>query len=330
MVDMEYKVPFVNFGAQYRAHRDEYDTAIQDCLNSGKLVLQDQLATFEKNLAKRLGMKYAVGVNSGTDALILALKAKEITGQKITTSAYTFKATMEAIAHTGNTPVPVDINFRLAPEVMLPVHIEGMTSYSKEAIMEDAAQAIGGKGIGYTGTIALSFYPAKILGTIGDGGAVVTDDENIYEKVKLLRHHWQTDSNERFAYTSRLDNVKAAFLDVKLKYLDEMLNRRREIAEKYAELVDVVDLPIYQSGRVWQDYVIRTKEPKKLAEYLTGVGIQTLGVGLVPPHRALNLPGEFPETDRLYQEMMRLPCNETLTDEQVEYVIKHVKEYFTK
>lgn len=326
----EYKVPFVNFGAQYRAHKEEYDGAIQGCLNDGKLILQDKLATFEENLAKRLGMKYAVGVNSGTDALILALKAKEITGQKITTPGYTFKATYEAIHHTGNTPVPVDINFRLAPNVMLPVHIEGMTSFSKEAIIEDAAQAIAAKGIGYSGTISLSFYPAKILGGMGDGGAVVTDDKEVYEKVKLYRHHWQTDKNERYAYTARLDNVKAAFLDVKLKYLDSMLERRREIADKYADLVDYVDLPIYQTGRVWQDYVIRTKEPKKLVEYLASVGIQTLGAGLTPPHKALNLGGDLPETERLYAEMLRLPCNETLTDEQVDYVIHHVKEYFAK
>ena len=326
------KIPFVNFGAQYLAHKEEYDEAIHKCLEKGKLILQEDVGEFEENLAKKLGMKYAVGVNSGTDALFLALIAKGVKDKEfISTSGYTFKATIEAIKNNGVYPYITDISEdRIAKDVNLPVHIEGMVCKSENAIIEDACQAIGAKGVGYSGTACYSFYPAKILGGFGDGGAVVTNDKDIYERIKLLRHHWQTNKDEKFAYNSRLDNVQAAFLNVKLKYLDEILIRREEIAEKYKELKDIVGLPIYQDGRVWQDYVIRVSDPKRLADYLAEQGIQTLGVGMTPPHIALNLGIELPNVEKLYKEMLRLPCNETLTNEEVGYIIEKVKEFYVE
>jgi len=323
------KVPFVNFGAQYRAHKEEYDEAINRCLEGGKLVLQEDLERFEANLAKRLDMKYAVGVANGTDALILALKAKGIENRYVSTPGYTFKATQEAVVHTGNALSIVDIDeHRLAPYVQIPVHIEGMVCQSPSAIIEDGAQAIGADGVGYSGTFTLSFYPAKILGCFGDGGAVLTDDKDVADKVKLLRHHWQTDQEEQYAHNSRLDNVQAAFLDVRLKYLDEILARRAEIAEKYKELQGIVELPYYQEGRVWQDYVIEAADPLGLVEFLKQNGIETLGYNMVPPHIAQNLGIELPNTERLYARMLRLPLNETLTDEQIDYVISKVKEFY--
>lgn len=326
----KFSVKFVDFGAQYRAHKEEYDEAITRTLNSGKLILQEDGEKFEENLAKFMGMKYAVAVANGTDAILLALIAKGIKGATILTSGYTFKATHEAIVHSGNSLVIEDVNsLRLldTDKTCIPVHIEGSVSRCPNAIMEDAAQALGAKGVGYSGTVSLSFYPAKILGCFGDGGAVVTNDKDVYEKVKLLRHHWQTNENEEYAYNSRLDNVQAAFLNVKLKYLPDILKRREEIANMYKALEGYVDLPYYQEGRVWQDYVIETEQPGMLAGFLKAKGIQTLGHGMTPPHKAFGTGQQLPNTEELYSRMLRLPCNETLSNEQVEYVIESVKEY---
>jgi dTDP-4-amino-4,6-dideoxygalactose transaminase len=324
-------VKFVNFSAQYRAHRDEYDKAIVSCLNEGKLVLQEHLEAFEVNLAKRLGMKHAIGVANGTDALVLALLAKGVSGV-VAVPGYTFKATMEAVYHAGCRLKILDTDesrlMKPTHEPCIPVHIEGTVSHQPNAIIEDGAQAIGARDLGYSGTFTLSFYPAKILGGFGDGGAVLTNDDEVARKVRLLRHHWQTNENEEFAYNSRLDNVQAAFLDVKLKYLDEILARRKEIAIKYLNGLDgVVGLPFPQEGRVWQDFVIRVDEPTKLAEFLKAKGIETLGYGMTPPHKALNL-GTLPNTEKLYQEMIRLPLNETLENEQINYVIDSVREFY--
>ncbi len=324
-------VPFVNFGAQYLAHKDEYDEAIQRPLTSGKLILQEDLEHFEENLAKFLGMKYAVGTADGTNALILAMHALgEKMPQNVNVTDYTFKATHEAIYHTNHVGHRVDINpmTRMpVAQVDLSVHIEGMVSHSTNAVLEDACQALGAKGVGYSGTACFSFYPAKILGCFGDGGAIATNDKDVYDQVKLLRHHWQTNVYEQFGFNSRLDNVQASFLNVKLKYLPEILKRREQIAMKYKELEGYVGLPFYQEGRVWQDYVITTPDSAKMTAWLKEQGIQTLGQGMTPPHKAMNTTVDLPNTIELYKTMLRLPCNETLTDEQIEYVIAKVKEY---
>lgn len=149
---MSYKVPFVNFGQQYRDHKEEYDEAITKVLESGKLILQEDGEKFEENLAKFTGMKYALGVADGTNALIIALKAKGVGPRKdIQVTDYTFKATHEAVAHTGNFLQRADIDEnRLALNTHIPVHIEGMVAHSDRAIIEDGAQALGAKGVGFS------------------------------------------------------------------------------------------------------------------------------------------------------------------------------------
>lgn len=325
------KVPFVDFGAQYSQHKEEYDKAIQGCLTSGRLILQKELGEFEQNLADFLGMKYAVGLNSGTDALFLGLKVLKPTEPFLLTSGYTFKATHEAIAHNDIRPELLDVDDnRLALNADVPVHIEGMVAHSDNAIMEDACQALGAKGIGYSGHIALSFYPAKILGGFGDGGAFVTNDKKAADQVRLYRHHWQTNEGEKMAYNSRLDNVQAAFLNVKLKHLPEILKRREEIAEMYKALPKEIKLPYYQEGRVWQDYVIEVDpaDVEPLTLWLTSNGIQTLGHGMTPPNVAQKTGKRLLKTEMLYASMLRLPCNETLTNEQIQYVIDKITEYY--
>ena len=197
------------------------------------------------------------------------------------------------------------------------------------SILEDAAQALGAKGVGKSGTATYSFYPAKILGCFGDGGAVCTNDKDVADKVRLYRHHWQSGIDERYGYNSRLDNVQAAFLNVKMQYLPEILKRREEIANKYAVLESITEikLPYYQEGRVWQDYVIEVPNPKALVKYLDEAGIQTLGYGMTPNHVSFN-SYKLPNVTKLYETMLRLPLSETVTDEQVEYVITKVKEFY--
>lgn len=325
------KVPFVNFGAQYLAHKDEYDAKNEELLTKGQLILQEEGEIFEENLAKFLGMKYAVGVANGTDALRLALLIKNEEKIVLTTTDYTFKATHEAIFHAGHIPSVVDINEETRmPErdVDIPVHIEGMVHHSANAIIEDACQAFGAKGVGYSGTACYSFYPAKIFGCQGDGGAIVTNSEFMYKEAKRLRHHYQTGKDEQYGFNSRLDNLKAGFLNVKFKYIPEILKRREEIAKRYlAELKGYVGLPYDQEGRVWQDFVVTSPDSKGMVEFLKGNEIGILGNNMTPNFRAMNYSGEFPHVENLYETMFRLPCNETLTDEQVEYVITKVKEY---
>lgn len=329
-----YKVPFINFGQQYRDHKEEYDEVWFRLNDAGQYILQEEGEKFEENLASFLGMKYAVSVANGTDALVLALKAK---GSQIPTQMsvtdYTFKATHEAIFHATDALVKrVDINPETRmPDVHteLPVHIEGMVHHSTNAIIEDACQAFGAKGVGYSGTACYSFYPAKIFGAPGDGGAVVTNEKDVYDQVKLLRHHWQTGVDEEYGYNSRLDNIKAGFLNVKLKYIPEIIARREAIAHRYSKGLDgFVGLPYHQEGRVWQDYVVRSEFHTELVAFLKENEIGILGNDMHPNFEAMNCTGNLPETKKLYSEMFRLPCNETLSDEQVDFVIAKIKEYF--
>jgi dTDP-4-amino-4,6-dideoxygalactose transaminase len=328
------KVPFVNFGGQYMAHKDEYDDVWFRLNEAGQYILQEEGEKFEENLAKFLGMKYAVAVANGTDALLLALIAKSTqVPNVVNVTDYTFKATHEAIHHSGSIPNRVDINPETRmPDVQVdvPVHIEGMVHRSSNAVVEDACQAFGAKDVGYSGTACLSFYPAKIFGCPGDGGAVVTNEKDVYDLVRLLRHHWQSGHDEEYGYNSRLDNIKAGFLNVKLKYIPEILKRREEIATKYNKALDgYVGLPYAQPGRVWQDYVITTKNQKELTAFLKRREIGILGNDMVPNFKAMNSTSKLPNTEKLYKEMLRLPCNETVSDEQVDYVIDTVKEFFS-
>lgn len=327
------RVPFVDFGAQYLAHKDEYDENYSKLMTSGKLILQEEGEKFEENLANFLGMKYAVAVANGTDALEIALRIKKNREPRniLRASDYTFKATHEAIYHAGYIPERVDIN----PEtrmpdshVDVPVHIEGMVHHSPTAIIEDACQAFGAEGVGYSGTACYSFYPAKIMGCQGDGGAIVTNDREMYDLAKLYRHHYQTGVDEDYGFNSRLDNIKAGFLNIRLKYIPDALKRREEIAKKYLfELDGYVGLPFNQEGRVWQDFVVTSPTAKEMVAFLKQNEIGILGNAMVPNFEAMNCTSELPNVKNLYETMFRLPCNETLSDEQVDYVITKVKEY---
>lgn len=372
------QVRFFDPAKGYRKHKEEFDQAMQDVLLRGDLVLRGDLEEFERQLAEFVGTKYAVGLNSGTDALYFALKAAGVgPGDEVITVSHTFIATIQTIVQCGATPILVDVGqdglmdmdevgkaITSRTKAVIPVHLEGnvcdlralvaLKGFHDDqfVIIEDAAQALGAEVIGSTvskkvGSIGLigcfSFYPAKILGAYGDAGAITTNDEKAYEEIKRLRHHYYIGKNlgaendrVKYGYNSRLDNLQAAVLNVKMKYLPDWLDRRKVIAERYdQELAGITTIirPPTTPGRVWQDYVIRVLngERNDLNAHLRTAGVETLGADLIPNHtyKGLGLSRfNLPMTEKIYEEQIRLPCNDNLTDQEVSYVIEKVKEFY--
>ncbi|KPJ55299.1 hypothetical protein AMJ47_00260 [Parcubacteria bacterium DG_72] len=364
------KVPFVNYSLQYNNLKEEIDSAIRRILESGDLILRQDVEDFEKNLADSVGVKHAVALNSGTDALFFSLKVLGIgQGDEVITVSHTFVASISAIVQTGAAPVLVDVgedylmNMDLVEKAItdlpagrqeklkaiIPVHLNGrmcnmerLTEIAKKynlAIVEDSTQALGAElngrragSIGHTG--CFSFYPAKILGCFGDGGALTTNNNDIARKAKLFRDHGQLTktSIECFGWNSRLDNIQAAVLNIKMKYLPEWIKRRKEIAKEYSrglESVSGVRLPAAEG--VFQNYVIKAEKRDELLEFLKDRGVETLIKDPVPTHwqKGLNLSHfNLPVSERLAKEVISLPMYPELTQEQVQYVISQVKEFY--
>ena len=335
---------FFNPGLTYQKHKSELDEAYFRVMSSGQLILRKDVENFEKSLAEYVGTKYAVALNSCTDALYLALRGLKIgAGDEVLVPSRTFVASAQVIVQVGATPVYYDIDGKMnitdKTKAIIPVHIEGefdkhfgeILEISKRHglhIIEDAAQALGaeynGKRAGSFGVAGcFSFYPAKILGAFGDAGALVTNDEKLYDYVKDARNHFKEDARD-WGVNSRMDNLQAAFLNVRFPHLPEMLARRKEIAEMYqAELgeLDWLELPLHTEGRVWQDYIVRTHERDALFEYLKGYGIETMKNNYPFP------VSKLPQAQAYEDETLRLPCNENLTDDEIYYVIDKIKEY---
>ena len=368
-----YKVPFVNYPEHYRRIWDEVMDAITEVLSKGDLILRDQLRQFEENIASFVGVKYAVGVNSGTDALFLSLKAAGVgPGDEVITVAHTFVATVSVIVQCGAKPILVDVGEDMnmdveqveqvitsKTKVIVPVYLNGrmcdmgrLMEIANEhdlLVIEDAAQALGasfdGKKAGSFGlTGSFSFYPAKMLGAAGDGGIVVTNDEEIAEKIRLLRDHgYQRSTGDIlcYGYNSRLDNLQAAILDVKLKHLPEWIERRRELASLYHQsLSDLQELklppPPLSNDHffdVYQNYAIRAKERDRLVAYLGEKGIEVLISWSKPMHHhdALGLRHfHLPKTEQISKEVLSLPVYPELSDEQAKYVIDSVREFYER
>ena len=369
---MKYKVPFVDYAKQYRTYEEEIIGAIKKVLSKGDLILREEVKQFEQNIADYLGVRYAVGLNSCTDAMYLSLLAVGIKpGDEVITVAHTFVATVADIVHCGATPILVDIgddhvmNVALVEETItsrtkaiIPVHLNGRTCNMEKLmkiaseynllVIEDAAQALGatfdGKKAGSFGaTGCFSFYPAKCLGSFGDAGIVVTNSEEIAEKARLYRNHGQQTKNEivLFGFNSRLDNLQAAILNVKFKYLSSWIDRRREVANMYhCGLSDLPYLrlpPPPESGTryfdTYQNYAIRTQDRDKLAAYLSESGVETLILWAKPMQhqKALNLSHfSLPMTEQLSKEVLSLPMNTKLSNEQVEFVMDSVRKFYKR
>lgn len=368
---MNYKVPFVNYPLQYRNLEREIDAAVKRVLSEGQLILRDDVEKFEENLAEFLGVKYAVGVNSGTDALIFALLAAGVgPGDEVITVSHTFWASMEAVVHARAKPVLVEVGEdflidvdKIEPAItaktkaILAVHYNGRMCDMQKIVeiaqkhnlllVEDAAQALGAaynkKKAGSFGAAGcFSFYPAKILGSAGDGGAVSTNDENIAEKVRLLRGHGIKSKTEfvLYGFTSRLHNIQAAILNVKFPHVPTWIERRREIARMYDEgLKEVKGIqlpPAPQEGvhyDAFQNYVLKAQRRDELFRYLQERGVETLIKDPVANHKHPGLGLEhvsLPYTERLADLVISLPLYPELTQEQVQYVIDQVRSFYAE
>lgn len=337
---------------QYLRYKGEIDDAMQDTLERGDLILRQDVEEFEKNLAEYVGTDYAVGLNSGTDALFLSLKFLGIKeGDQVITVGHTFHATVEAIHNCGATPVLVnikedgmmDVNEVLSKinpytKAIIPVHLMGdmvdmkaLTEGTDLPIIEDACQALGadidGKKAGAWGWVGcFSFYPAKILGCFGDGGAVTTNDEEFANELKDMRNHYKYNPG-KWGFNSRLDNIQASILNVKIQYLNDMLDRRNEIAFMYDDgLVNngFLDIPTRRKGRVYQDYIIRTDKRDELAEHLKALDIETM-------KNDYHFPDDLPKPEKtveLEKQTLRLPCNDVVTDEEVQEIIILINDFY--
>lgn len=373
---MEYKIPFIrpNYTRFYAAHKTEIDAAVQSCLARGELTLRQEVWDLEKNIAEFVGTKYCVGVNSGTDALFFSLLALGIgLGDEVITVSNTFVATIQAIVHTGATPILIDVKedelmdvdqLRAAitpkTKAIIPVQYTGamcdmdrILELAKKYnlhVVDDYCQALGaeqnGKKAGSFGILnALSFNTAKLLGGLCDGGAVTTDNRDLYEKICLLRNHWNVhqlsvDRNDypqpeemHWAWKSRLSNVNAAFIGVKFKTIEKILETRKRIARRYNGVLKglPLGLPHDQPGRIWQEYHLQVPEREAFAAFLKEEGIETLTRDVVPNHLMLGLGlshFSLPVTERLAQEVTRLPLHEWLGETEVEYVIDRVKKFY--
>lgn len=367
--DLLYRVPFIDPKEHYRRIKTEIDFAITDTLSKGDLVLRQQLWDFEQHLADFVGVKYAVGVNSCYHALHFSLLAAGIgPGDEVITVGHTFVATVSAIVHTGAKPVLVDVreDYNLAPDkfesavtsstkAVIPVHLNGRVCEMDRiaaiaagrgiAIIEDAAQALGatfkGKRAGSFGLSGcFSFYPFKSLGGLGDGGAVTTNDPKLARFATLVRFNGedrQTGEFHHHGYTALLDNVQAAVLDVKLRYLPKWIEHRREIARLYTKELQGIEslrLPTFLGDEYfdsYQNYVIRTEHRNALRQYLKDEGVETLVHWSKPmwEHKDLGLedPG-LPETESICKEVISLPMSAETTPEHVEITAGCIRDFF--
>jgi dTDP-4-amino-4,6-dideoxygalactose transaminase len=368
---MPYQVRFVEPDAHYRRLKSEIDSTIQNVLGKGDLIYRSQLREFEKNLANFVGTKYAVGLNSGFHALHLSCIAAGLgPGDEVIVPAHTFVASVSAIVLTGARPILVDVKedynidmdhatrvVTSRTKAIMPVHLNGRLSDMDRVmalakkhnlrVIEDAAQSLGAtyKGkmagsFGFTG--CFSFYPFKVLGGFGDGGAITTDNEAVATMATRLRYNGEdreTGEYHHHGYTCLLDNVQAAVLDVKLRYLPQWLERRRQIAERYRQgLCNILELRLpHFSGSeyhdVFQNYVIRTPHRDNLVAYLEEQGIETLISWPKPmwEHKALEL-GEhhLTETEAICREVVSLPMNAEISDEHVDIVVQTVRGFFDR
>lgn len=323
------KVKFVNYERGYQKYKDEYDDAYFRVMNSGDLILRKDVEDFEENLAKYIGTKYAIALSNGTDALKLGMESM-FNGEDILCPSHTFKSTCGAIINSGNIPDVYDLGETPRGRVGIVAHIAGELYEPPEVdiLIEDACQAFGALKNPTSLFQAWSFYPAKLLGGFGDNGALTTNNEKIYNYVKEARNHFKT-NNESFGGNHRMDNLQAALLNVKLKHIDDILDRRWEIAKMYLEgLKDVkILLPDDRGGhRQWQDFIVRSDNRDELYDFLKENGVETM-----KNEYPFSLDYPKKENAKNYESRtLRLPCNEHLTDLEVNYVIDKIRNFFVR
>ena len=361
-------IPLVDLKANYLNIKKEIDTAIQNILDNTSFIMGDPVKKFEENLAEFCGCKHTIGIASGSSALFLALKAYGIKqGDEVITVPNSFIATAESIIQCGAKPIFIDIDEKTMlmdtarieekitekTKAIIPVHLYGqicdmdpIIEIAKKhnlIILEDAAQAIDAeykdKKLPIHETAIFSFFPAKNLGCYGDGGAVITNNKEIAEKVAKLRDHGRISKYESdvIGYGERLDALQAAILNVKLRYLKEWTKKRRENAYRYNGLlkdVDGVHIPIEEehAKHVYYMYEIKTNKRDELIRLLKEKGISTgihypISLHLQPALKFLGYKqGDFPVAEKTAKEILSLPMFPELSEEQIKYVAEAIKE----
>ncbi len=362
------KIPLLDMKSPYQELKAELDEAYQRVMDSGWYILGEELDAFEAEFAAYCEVRHCIGVGNGLEALTLILRAYGIgTGDEVIVPANTYIATWLAVSYTGATPVPVEPDMRVynldplcieavitpRTRAILPVHLYGQATdmdlilqiaqHYDLKVIEDAAQAQGtryqGCKAGSLGDAAgFSFYPGKNLGAFGDAGAIVTNDDQLAEKVKALRNYGSKVKyqNEVKGYNSRLDPLQAAFLRVKLKHLDKWNERRKLVAHSYLEsMVDVPGLVLPYvpewSQPIWHQFIIRHIQRDRLQAALHHAGIGTLIHYPIPPHlsdayaEAGWKPGDFPITEEIAQTALSIPMGPHLKPADIEQVIAEVK-----
>jgi dTDP-4-amino-4,6-dideoxygalactose transaminase len=346
-------IPVLDLKPQYESLKIEIQAAINRVLESGQFIMGPDVKLFEQEVARYLGVRHAITVNSGTDALIIGLKALGIgTGDEVITTPFTFFATAESISNVGAKPIFADINpatfnidsdaivTKITPQTkaIMPVHLYGhpaamgaIMDIAQEynlKVIEDCAQSFGARYYNHdcvngkhTGTIghvgAYSFFPSKNLGAYGDGGLIVTDDDQVAETARMLRVHGAKKKyhNEVLGYNSRLDTIQAAILRVKLPYTDKWNEGRRIVAKTYNQLlVDVPGIvtPEIADGHVFHQYTIRVLDGKRdqVQKYLTEQGIGSMIYYPVPQDKLPVYKGQYPAnpvSDLLATQVLSLP-----------------------
>ena len=374
---MKYKVDFINssYRRYYKAHKNEILRVIDRCFSLGDFVLRKDVLEFEANLAKFVGTKYAVGVNSGTDALKLSYKVLGCgPGDEVITVGHTFISSIEEIVHLGAKPILIDVKEDGLMDVskiekvitkktvgIVPVHLSGKVCDMDEImciakkyklwVAEDACQALGAYwgnkkagSIGDTG--CFSFISPKTLGGAGDAGGIVTNSRKLYERLLLMRNHWnitqgalhgvqpKAPKTMEWGYNSRLDNMQAAILNIKFKYYPAMLKRRKEIGMMYNKGLKNLSciLPIQQPKQIYQEYIIKVKDMWKFKKFMDEKGVELLIRDTTPNHKLKGLGMEhfkLPITEKIAAESVRLPTYPELKNDEVKYVIDKIKEYYS-
>lgn len=367
------RVPMLDLSEQYQTLREDMISVLDEVMGSSRFILGDNVKKLEADVAKYSNTKYAVGVGNGSDAIHIALQAAGVeAGHEVITTPFTFFATAGAIARAGATPVFVDIDpvtFNIDPskieaaitdktKAIIPVHLYGqmadmdpiveIANKHNLAIVEDAAQAIGstykGKSVGELGTAATySFFPTKNLGAYGDGGMIVTNNDEMAEKMSVIRVHGSKPKyyHHVLGYNSRLDELQAAVLNVKFPHLDKWSEMRQQNAANYTQLLkeqlgDKVVTPVALENRrhVFHQYTIRVEKRDELQAYLKEQGIDTmvyypLCLHIQPVFKELGYKeGDFPEAEKAAKEAVSLPMFPELKLEQQEYVVSQIAAFY--
>ena len=362
------KVPFSILERQYKMYQKEYEAKALEILRKGWYILGEETEKFEEEYAKYTGTKYALGIDNGLNALVLAFRALNIgQGDEVIVQGNTFIATVMGITINGATPIFVEpdeyynIDIEKIEEkitertkAICVVHLYGQATRMDKILelckkynlklVEDCAQAhaaeFNGQKIGSFGDIGcFSFYPGKNLGCFGDGGAITTNDEEIYKKIKMLRSYGSEKKYHHIevGYNARLDELQAGLLRIKLSHLSELTNERKEIAEKYLKEIKnpLVHLPKVRENcsHVWHLFVVRVENRDKFQKYLEENGIGTVIHYPIPPHLSKayeNLGykvGDYPITEGYSNTVVSLPLYNGMTNEEINYVIKKINEY---